>query len=62
MLPTRLVAGELVTFDNRRVLHGLTDYSSDRPRHLQGCYLHVDGLLSQIAVAKYRSDGANGLR
>jgi gamma-butyrobetaine dioxygenase len=49
---TSLSAGELVFFDNRRVLHGRMGFSSDEPRHLQGCYLDQDGLQSRIAVLK----------
>jgi len=48
---TKLAAGELVTFDNRRVLHGRTAVSS-AGRHLQGCYVDQDGLRSAIAVLK----------
>ncbi len=50
VLTTRLQIGDLVTFDNRRVLHGRTAYEAGGPRLLQGCYLDRDGLLSQIAV------------
>jgi len=43
--------GELVVFDNRRVLHGRSAFESLRhPRHLQGCYLTRDSVLSQAAV------------
>jgi gamma-butyrobetaine dioxygenase len=52
VLTTSLVDGELVMFDNRRVLHGRTAFSSADARHLQGCYLDQDGLRSQIAVLK----------
>ncbi len=47
----KLSAGELVVFDNRRTLHGRTAYSSARhPRHLQGCYLSRDSVLSTLGV------------
>jgi len=49
---TPLAEGELVVFDNRRVLHGRTAFSSADARWLQGCYLDQDGLRSQIAVLK----------
>ncbi|GED21432.1 TauD/TfdA family dioxygenase [Halomonas halmophila] len=40
----RLGAGELMMFDNSRVLHGRTRYNPDEGhRHLQGCYLDTDG-------------------
>lgn len=39
-----LSAGELVMFDNSRVLHGRTGYDpAEGSRHLQGCYIDLDG-------------------
>ncbi|MGM0435046.1 MAG: TauD/TfdA family dioxygenase [Pseudomonadota bacterium] len=39
-----LNAGELMMFDNSRVLHGRTSYDpNEGHRHLQGCYLDADG-------------------
>lgn len=39
-----LGGGELMLFDNSRVLHGRTSYNpSEGHRHLQGCYLDSDG-------------------
>jgi gamma-butyrobetaine hydroxylase len=52
VISTPLTEGELVVFDNRRVLHGRTAFSSSDDRWLQGCYLDQDGLRSQIAVLK----------
>lgn len=47
----RLEAGELVVFDNHRILHGRTGFASQRyPRHLQGCYLTRDSVLSLAAM------------
>jgi gamma-butyrobetaine dioxygenase len=43
----RLQPGELVLFDNTRILHGRT---AGEGRHLQGCYLDADGLYSSLAV------------
>ena len=47
----RLEAGDLMMFDNRRVLHGRDAF---RPatgrRHLQGCYVDHDEVLSRIRV------------
>jgi gamma-butyrobetaine dioxygenase len=43
----RLQPGELVLFDNTRILQGRAAFSSD---HLQGCYLDADGLYSSLAV------------
>jgi len=39
-----LAAGELMMFDNSRVLHGRTSYDpTEGHRHLQGCYIDLDG-------------------
>jgi gamma-butyrobetaine dioxygenase len=46
----RLEPGDLVLFDNERVLHGRAGFSSAGARHLQGCYADRDGLLSTLAV------------
>src|SRR5262249_33108655 len=59
MFSTHLEEGDAVVFDNRRILHGRTAFSSADPRRLQGCYLEKDGLQSQIAIL--RSGGCNGL-
>ena len=47
----RLGPGELLIFDNRRVLHGRAAFDPRTGgRHLQGCYLDRDQLLSRIRV------------
>ncbi|GAC1460851.1 MAG: gamma-butyrobetaine dioxygenase [Steroidobacteraceae bacterium] len=52
-LRTRLDPGNLVVFDNQRVLHGRTAFSSARfPRHLQGCYLSRDSVYSETALLR----------
>jgi alpha-ketoglutarate-dependent taurine dioxygenase len=52
---TRLDDGDLVVFDNRRILHGRTAFSSARfTRHLQGCYLTRDSVLSETGVLRRR--------
>ena len=52
-LRTRLQNGDLVVFDNQRVLHGRTAFSSARfPRHLQGCYLSRDSVYSEAALLR----------
>lgn len=46
-----LNAGDLIVFDNRRVLHARNAFSLDTgDRHLQGCYVDKDELLSRIRV------------
>jgi len=55
----RLAAGELVVFDNRRILHGRTAFSSSRhPRHLRGCYLTRDSVYSNAALLARAPEGA----
>ena len=46
----RLEPGDVVVFDNLRVLHGRTGFRSTGTRLLQGCYADRDGLLSTLAV------------
>jgi len=56
-LRTRLRDGDLVVLDNQRTLHGRTGFSSARyPRHLQGCYLSRDSVLSETALLRRRFD------
>lgn len=58
-LRTRLGAGEVVLFDNQRILHGRTAFSSARePRHLQGCYLSRDSVRSSAALLARQLGGA----
>lgn len=53
----RLAAGELVVFDNWRVLHARTAFRA--ARHLQGCYLTRDSVFSRCAVAREAASGAD---
>jgi gamma-butyrobetaine dioxygenase len=51
MLRYMMRAGDLVVFDNQRILHGRTGFASARyPRHLQGCYLTRDSVFSRAAL------------
>ncbi|EDV19874.1 uncharacterized protein TRIADDRAFT_61648 [Trichoplax adhaerens] len=44
-----LQPGDLVAFNNRRVLHGRSAFNSDRvSRHLVGCYVDYDEMLSKL--------------
>ena len=46
-----LKPGDLVLFDNQRILHGRTAFTSARhPRHLRGCYLTRDSVYSAAAL------------
>jgi gamma-butyrobetaine dioxygenase len=49
-VPTfRLSAGETVCFDNRRILHGRTEFNPQSGRrHLQGCYVDRDMVVSRL--------------
>ena len=47
----RLNAGDLIVFDNRRILHARNAFNLEEgDRHLQGCYIDKDELLSRIRV------------
>ena len=46
----RLEPGDLIVFDNLRVLHGRTGFASTGTRRLQGCYADRDGVRSSLAV------------
>ena len=51
MLRFMMRPGDLVVFDNQRILHGRTGFASARyPRHLQGCYLTRDSVFSREAL------------
>jgi len=51
----RLEPGDLILFDNLRVLHGRTGFASAGTRRLQGCYADRDGVLSSLAVLERRT-------
>jgi gamma-butyrobetaine dioxygenase len=49
VLPLRLGAGETICFDNRRILHGRTEFDPQSGRrHLQGCYVDRDMIESRL--------------
>jgi gamma-butyrobetaine dioxygenase len=53
-----LNAGDLVMFDNVRLLHGRTSFNPDEGlRHLQGCYIDIDGPRSIYRVLRSRLAG-----
>jgi gamma-butyrobetaine dioxygenase len=50
-----LAAGELLMMDNRRLLHGRTGFDpAEGLRHLQGCYIDIDGPRSLYRVVRRR--------
>ncbi|MEL6582308.1 MAG: TauD/TfdA family dioxygenase [Pseudomonadota bacterium] len=51
MVTERLNAGDMLAFDNRRVLHGRNAYDlSTGGRHLRGCYLEREELESRLRI------------
>jgi gamma-butyrobetaine dioxygenase len=48
----RLQPGDVLVFDNLRVLHARTGFSGEGQRRLQGCYADRDGFLSSLALAR----------
>ena len=58
-----LKSGELVMFDNCRLLHGRTGFDpAEGLRHLQGCYIDMDGPRSLYRVLRRRSGAPSGVR
>jgi gamma-butyrobetaine dioxygenase len=50
-IPTRLQPGDLLAFDNRRIVHGHTGYDASRGnRWLRGCYSEREELWSQRRI------------
>ena len=51
-------SGDIVTFTNRRVLHGRTGYKVDpqenRQRHLEGAYVDLDEINSRGRALKQK--------
>jgi gamma-butyrobetaine dioxygenase len=55
--------GYLVMFDNCRLLHGRTAFDpAEGLRHLQGCYIDIDGPRSLYRVLRRRRAGATDVR
>ena len=53
-----LNAGDLVMFDNRRLLHGRTGFDlSEGLRHLQGCYIDIDAPRSRYRRSRRNAPG-----
>ncbi len=53
--------GDLVMFDNCRLLHGRTGFDPQEGlRHLQGCYIDIDGPRSRHRVLQRNLSGARG--
>ncbi len=55
----RLAVGEMVVFDNRRILHGRDAFNPETGfRHLHGCYVDRGEFESRLRVLKRRSGDA----
>jgi gamma-butyrobetaine dioxygenase len=53
-----LNAGDLLIMDNQRLLHGRTGFDpAEGLRHLQGCYIDIDGPRSLYRVLRRRLNG-----
>jgi gamma-butyrobetaine dioxygenase len=58
-----LKTGDLVMFDNCRLLHGRTGFDpAEGLRHLQGCYIDIDGPRSRYRVLRRQLGQAAGIR
>jgi gamma-butyrobetaine dioxygenase len=58
-----LKTGDLVMFDNCRLLHGRTAFDpSEGLRHLQGCYIDIDGPRSLYRVLRRRHARSSAVR
>ena len=51
--------GDMVGFDNRRILHGRDAFESGGARHLRGVYIDHDEIRSATRVANRRLAAAN---
>jgi gamma-butyrobetaine dioxygenase len=49
-LEITLEPGDLIVFDNRRVLHGRSAFAVTARRHLQGCYADIDSIRSAVRI------------
>ena len=49
-----VVSGDIVTFDNWRLLHGRQSYTSScgKRRHLEGAYLDWDEVMSRLRILR----------
>jgi gamma-butyrobetaine dioxygenase len=57
VLERTLAPGDMVIFDNRRVLHGRGTYETGAGRWLQGCYADIDGLRATLSRLTRRGTG-----
>lgn len=55
----RFQPGDLIGFDNRRILHGRDAFESSGKRHLRGCYADHDDLHSRLRVLGHRRSASS---
>jgi len=56
ILALKLRPGDLLVFNNRRALHGRAAFNPETgPRHLQGCYVDNDSILSKRRILRGKS-------
>jgi len=53
----RMKPGDMLIFNNRRMLHGRTSFTASGKRHLQGCYMSVDPYLNRYRVLSLKLKG-----
>lgn len=51
--------GDLIGFDNRRILHGRDAFESRGERHLRGCYADHDDIHSRLRVLGHRRNSSS---
>ena len=54
-LEFKLEPGQLILFDNTRVMHGRRPFSAGGDRHLQGAYADLDGLYSTLYALRAKA-------
>ncbi|KAJ0001866.1 hypothetical protein NQD34_001662 [Periophthalmus magnuspinnatus] len=59
MVTLRMEPGDILTFDNWRLLHARTAFESfpDQPRYLEGCYLDWDEVMSRLRILQHDLQG-----
>jgi gamma-butyrobetaine dioxygenase len=55
----KLEEGEMVAFNQRRLLHGREQFTGEGIRHLQGAYLNIDEFASQYRVLQQKFSNAD---
>ena len=59
-LNLKLRPGELIAYDNNRILHGRKSFDPNSgERHLQGCYMNMEDLDSAMRMSERRSSLSN---